>query len=144
VNGGVNQHRARDSHDGLNVAFGYPVVVMGADASKESLLIELEKILSEGLGRKVGSVVEKVLLGNHSGVSTHQLECLLRLKGLRGAEGGLELDMNVPGGGIDKDTAAFVHLALLGFAFSGEQSASCGADEVIDRDPLSGKELILS
>jgi hypothetical protein len=52
--------------------------------------------------------------------------------------------MDVPGGGIDKDAASFVHLALFCLAFAGEQSASSGADEVIDRDPLSGEQLILS
>jgi hypothetical protein len=45
----VNQHRASDRHDGLDVALGNPIVMMGSDASKESLLIELEKILGEGL-----------------------------------------------------------------------------------------------
>jgi hypothetical protein len=51
--------------------------------------------------------------------------------------------MDVPGSGIDKDASAFLHLALFGLPFAGEQSATSGADEVIDRDALSGKELIL-
>jgi hypothetical protein len=38
----VNQHRSSDSHDGLDVALGYTVVMMGPDTSKEGLLIELE------------------------------------------------------------------------------------------------------
>jgi hypothetical protein len=52
--------------------------------------------------------------------------------------------MDIPGGRINKNTASLVHLALLGLAFAGEQAASSGADEVIDRDPLSREELILS
>jgi hypothetical protein len=127
----------------LDVALGNPIVMMGANASEESFLIELEYVLGKGLRCEVGSVVEKVLLGDHSGVSTHQLEGFLGLEGLRGAECGLELDMDVPRGGIDKDAAPFVHLALLGLAFAAEQSAASGADEVIDRDPLPRKELIL-
>jgi hypothetical protein len=128
----------------LDVALGNPIVVMGSDASKESLLIELEDVLGKGLRCEVGSVVEEVLLRNHSGVSTHQLEGLLGLEHFSGTKGGLELDMDVAGGGIDEDTTSLVHLALLGLSFAGEQSASSGADEVIDRDALSGKESILS
>jgi hypothetical protein len=128
----------------LDVALGDPIVVMGADTSKERFLIELEKILSEGFGRKVGSVVEKVLLGDDSGVSTHQFKGLLGLESLRRTESGLQLDMDVPGSGIDKDAASLVHLALFCFALAGEETASSGADEVIDRDPLAGEELILS
>jgi hypothetical protein len=128
----------------LDVALGNPIVMMGADASEERFLIELEDVFGKGLRCEVASVVEKVLLGDHSGVSTHQLERFLGLKCLRGAESGLQFDMDVARGGIDENTAALVHLALLCLAFAGEQSASCGADEVIDRDALSGKKLILS
>jgi hypothetical protein len=127
----------------LNVAFGNTVVMMGANSSKESLLIELEEVFGKGFRCEVGSVVEEVFLGDHSGVSTHQFEGLLGLESLRRAQSGLQLDMDVPGSGIDKDAASFVHLALFCLAFAGEQSASCGADEVIDRDPLPRKELVL-
>jgi hypothetical protein len=140
----VNQHRSSDRHDGLNVAFGDSIVMMGADSSKESLLVELEKVFGKRLRCEVGSVVKKVLLGDHSGVSTHQFEGFFGLKGLRGAEGCLQFDVNVAGSRIDKDAAAFVHLAFFCLAFAGEQSASSGTNEVIDRDALSWKELILS
>jgi hypothetical protein len=128
----------------LNVAFGDSVVMMGSDTSKESLLIELEKVLGEGFRCEVGTVVEEVLLRNHTGVSTHQLEGLLGLERFGRAECGLQFDMDVARGGINENAAALVHLALLCLAFAGEQSASSGADEVIDRDPLSGKQLVLS
>jgi hypothetical protein len=45
----VDQHRSSDGHDGLNVAFGNSIVMMGPNASKESLLIELEDVFGEGL-----------------------------------------------------------------------------------------------
>jgi hypothetical protein len=45
----VDQHRTCDSHDGLDVALGNPIVMMGSDTSKESLLIELEDVFGEGL-----------------------------------------------------------------------------------------------
>jgi hypothetical protein len=45
----VNQHRSSDSHDGLDVALGDSVVMMGANTSKEGLLIELEDVFGEGL-----------------------------------------------------------------------------------------------
>jgi hypothetical protein len=128
----------------LDVALGNPIVVMGADASKERLLIELEKVLGKGLRCEVAAIVEEVLLRNDAGVSTHQFKGLLGLERLRGTKSGLELDMDVAGGRINKNTASLVHLALLGLPFAGEESASSGADEVIDRDPLSRKELILS
>jgi hypothetical protein len=128
----------------LDVALGYTVVMMSADASKEGLLIELEDVFGKGLRSEVGSVVEEVLLRNHSSVSAHEFERLLGLEGLRGAERGLQFDMNVAGGGIDKDAAAFVHLAFFGLPFATEQSASSRTNEVIDRDPLSREELILS
>jgi hypothetical protein len=128
----------------LDVALGYTVVMMGPDASKESLLIELEEVFGKRFRREVGSVVQQVLLRNYAGVSTHQLEGLLGLESLGGTESGLQFDMDVARGGIDENTAALVHLALLGLPLAGEQSASCGADEVIDRDPLAGEELILS
>jgi hypothetical protein len=83
-------------------------------------------------------------LRDHSGVSTHQFEGFLGLKGLRGTESGLQFDMDVARGGIDENTAALVHLALFRLAFAGEQAASSCTNEVIDRDPLARKELILS
>jgi hypothetical protein len=104
----------------LDVALGYTVVMMGADASKEGLLIELEDVFGKGLRSEVGSVVEEVLLRNHSGVSTHQLEGLLGLECLRRPECCLQLDMYVAGGGIDEDTASLVHLGLFGLALAGE------------------------
>jgi hypothetical protein len=140
----VDQHRTGDCHDRLDVALGDPVVMMGADASEESLLIELEKVLGKGLRCEVRAVVQQVLLRNHSGVSAHQFEGFLGLKSLRGAERGLQFDVKVAGGRINEDTASLVHLGLLGLAFAGEESASGRTDEVIDRDPLSGKQLILS
>jgi hypothetical protein len=128
----------------LDVALGDSVVMMSSNTSEESLLVELEKVLGKGFRCEVGSVVEKVLLGNHSGVSTHELEGLLGLERFGGAECSLELDMDVARGRINENTASLVHLALLSLPLAGEQSASCGADEVIDRDPLAGEELILS
>jgi hypothetical protein len=128
----------------LDVALGNPIVMMGTDAGKESLLIKLEKVLGKGLRCEVSAVVEEVLLRNYAGVSTHQLEGLLGLESFGGAERSLELDMDVAGGRINENTTSLVHLALLGLPLAGEQSASCGADEVIDRDPLAGEELILS
>jgi hypothetical protein len=126
------------------VALGDPIVMMGSDASKESLLIELEKVLGKRLRCEVGSVIEEVLLWNHSGVSTHQFERLLGLERFRGAERSLELDVDVAGGGVNEDTTSLIHLALFCLAFAGEMSASSRTNEVIDRDPLSRKELILS
>jgi hypothetical protein len=140
----VDQHRSSDSHDGLNVALGYSIVMMGPDASEEGFLIELEDGFGEGLGCEVRTVVQQVLRRNHSGVSVHQLEGLLGMERFRGAECGLQFDVDVAGGGVHKDAAAFVHLVLLCFAAAAEQSASSGADEVIDRDTLSGEQLILS
>jgi hypothetical protein len=118
--------------------------MMCSDSSKESPLLELEKVFGKGLRCEVASIVEQVLLGNHSGVSTHELEGLLGLECFGGAECSLKLDMDIAGGGIDKDAASLVHLALLCFAFAREQTASSGADEVIDRDALPRKELILA
>jgi hypothetical protein len=82
----------------LDVAFSDSVVMMSSNASKESLLIELEDVLGKGLRSEVRTVVEEVLLRNHSGVSTHKFERLLGLERFGGSEGGLELDMDVPGG----------------------------------------------
>jgi hypothetical protein len=120
MNRRVDQHRSSDRHDGLDVALGNSVVMMGADASEQSLLIELEDVFGKGLGCEVGTVVEEVLLRNHTGVSTHQFEGFLRVERLRRAERSLKLDMDIAGGGIDKDAAAFVHLAFFGLAFAGE------------------------
>jgi hypothetical protein len=128
----------------LDVALGDPVVMVGPNPSEESLLIELEYVLGEGLRCEVGSIVEKVLLGDYTGVSTHELESLLGLEGLGGSEGCLELDVDESGGRINENTASLVHLALLGLAFAGEQSALSRTDEVINRDPLTGEQLILS
>jgi hypothetical protein len=82
----------------LDVALGNPIVMMSSDASKEGLLIELEDVFGKGLRGEVASVVEEVLLRNHSGVSAHELKGLLCLEGFSGTEGGLELDMDVAGG----------------------------------------------
>jgi hypothetical protein len=140
----VDQHRSSDGHDGLDVALGNPIVMMGADSSKESLLIELEDVFCEGLRREVGSVVEEVLLRNHSSVSAHELEGLLGLKRFGRAKCCLQFDVNVAGSRIDKDTSALVHLAFFCLAFATEQTAPSRTNEVIDRDPLARKELILS
>jgi hypothetical protein len=73
----------------LNVALGYTVVMMGADASEERFLIELEDVLGKSLRGEVAAVVEEVLLRNHSGVSAHELEGLLCLECFGGTESGL-------------------------------------------------------
>jgi hypothetical protein len=106
--------------------------MMSANTSEEGLLIELKKVFGKGLRCEVGAVIEEVLLRNYAGVSTHQLEGLLGLESLGGAERSLELDMDVAGGGINENTASLVHLALLGLAFTSEQSASSCTNEVID------------
>jgi hypothetical protein len=67
----------------------------------------------------------------------------LNERGLVGCQIGLELNMDIAGSMINKDTAAHVHLALLGFALATEQSASIQADEVIHGDTLPRKEPIL-
>jgi hypothetical protein len=140
----MDQHRTSNCHDCLDVALGNPIVMMGSDTSKESLLIELEKVLGKGLRREVRTIVQQVLLWNYAGVSTHQLKRLLGLKGLCGPQSCLQLDMDIARGGIDKDATAFVHLAFFCLALAGEQSASSRTNEVIDRDPLPREELILS
>jgi hypothetical protein len=91
----VDQHRSSDCHDRLDVALGNPIVMMGSDASKEGLLIEFEDVFGKGLRCEVGTVVEKVLLGDHSGVSTHELERFLGLERFGGAECCLQFDVNV-------------------------------------------------
>jgi hypothetical protein len=49
VNRRVDQHRSSDGHDGLNVAFGYSVVMVGPDASEEGFLMEPDDSFGEGL-----------------------------------------------------------------------------------------------
>jgi hypothetical protein len=44
----VDQHGSSNGHNRLDVSLGYTVVMMGANASKESLLIELEDVLGKG------------------------------------------------------------------------------------------------
>jgi selenophosphate synthetase-related protein len=123
----------------LDVALGNPIVMMGTDASKESLLIELEDVLGEGLRCEVGSVVEEVLGWNHTGVSAHEFKGLLRLERFRRAERSLQFNVDVSGGRVHKDAASLVHLVLLGLAAATEQSASSSTNEVVDRDLLPWK-----
>jgi hypothetical protein len=53
VNGRVDQHRSSNCHDCLDVALGNPIVMMGANAGKEGLLIELEDVFGKGLRSEV-------------------------------------------------------------------------------------------
>jgi hypothetical protein len=107
-------------------------------------LSKLLEILRESLRREGRSIVEEVLLWNDSDVSSGKLEQFLGLKGLMGRQVGLEFDMDVAGGVIDKDTASRVHLAVFSLAFAAEETASSRADEVIHRDALPRKELVVS
>jgi hypothetical protein len=107
-------------------------------------LSELLEILRESLRREGVSIVEEVLLWNHSDVSSCKLEQFLGFKGLVGHQVGLELDVDVAGGVINEDTAPFVHLAFFCLAFATEETASGRADEVIHRDAPPRKELVVS
>jgi hypothetical protein len=140
----MDHHRSSDSHDGLDRTFGNSVVMMSADSRVSNRLAELLKVLGEGLGREGGSIVEEVLLWNHSDISSCKLEQFLGLERFMGRQIGLELDVDVAGGVINEDTAARVHLAFFCLALATEQSAFGRADEVIHGDALPREELILS
>jgi hypothetical protein len=101
-------------------------------------------VIGKGLGCEGGTVVEEVLLRNYTDVPGAQLEPFLGREGFVGVEMSLELDLNVPGGRVDEDASTRVHVLGFGLAAATEEAALGRANEVVNRDALARKDLILS
>jgi hypothetical protein len=133
---------AGSTHDQLDGPLRDSVVVVGPGASVSNLLLSLRKVLGKGGGHEGRSVVGLVGVGDDTVVSAELFELLLCLDRLGGGDGGLHLDMDEAARLVNEDSAAGVLFPLGLLATRVQKAASGGADEVIDRDALSGMEVV--
>ncbi len=120
MDGRMQHHGSCNRHDGSDVAFGDPVVMVSADASESDDLLEVGKVARELGGRKRFRVVSEILLRRDSCVVTHSLEALFRFESLVRVQADLVLDKNVAGGVVDEDAAAGIHVVKFRFSGGGE------------------------
>ena len=142
VNRGVKHHRASDRHDRLDRALGDAVVVMGPNTGEPNRLLEGGKVVREGVRRERLPVVGLVLLRDDADVAAKKLVLLLGLQRLMGVQVGLELDMDVARGVVDKDAAARVQISLVRLASGREEASLRRADEVVNGDALAREEVV--
>jgi hypothetical protein len=142
MNRSVEHHRAGDRHDGLDRPLGDSVVVMGPDAGEANRLLKRRQVAGEGVRREGFPVVGLVLLRDDANITAKQLVLFLGSKGLVGVQMGLKLDMDVARSVVNEDTAARVHVALVGLAAGREETAFRSANEVINRNTLPWEEVV--
>jgi hypothetical protein len=110
VNRSLKHHCASDRHDCLDRALGDAIVVMGPNTGKPNRLLEGSKVVGEGVQHEGLPVVGLVLLQDNADFATKKL---VLLQCLVGVQVGLELDMDVARGMVDKDAAARVQISLV-------------------------------
>jgi hypothetical protein len=142
VNRGVKHHRTSDQHDRLDRALDDAVVVMGPDTGKPNRLLEGGKVVGKSVRRERLPVVGLVLLRDDANVATQKLVLLLGSQRLVGVQVGLELDMDVARGVVDKDAAARVQISLVRLPLGREEASLRRADEVVNGDTLTREEVV--
>jgi hypothetical protein len=83
-------------------------------------------------------------MGDDTVVSAELLELLLGFDRFGTGDEGLHFDMDEAARVVNEDTAAGVLFPLGLLAARVEKAASGGADEVVDRDALSGMKVVAS
>lgn len=117
MNGSVEHHGPGDGHDGLDCSFGVAIVVMSTDTGEAEDLFESGEFLLE-LGRsKAGSVVGEERRWGDSMIAAHLFELGLGFECLMRRHVLLELDMDVVGGMVNKQTPTNIHFFLWSLAF---------------------------
>jgi hypothetical protein len=138
----MKHHRTSDQHDRLNRALGDAVVVMGPDTGEPNRLLQGGKVVGEGVRRERLPVVGLVLLRDDADVATEKLVLLLGSQRLVRVQMGLELDMDVFRGVVNKDAAARVQISLVRLPSGREEASLRRANEVVNRDALAREEVV--
>ena len=120
MDGRMQHHGSCNRHDGSDVAFGDPVVMVSADASESNYLLKLRAVARELGGRERFRVVGEILLRRHSCVAAHSLEALLCLESFVRVQADLMLDEDKTRGVVDEDAATGVHVVKFCLSGGGE------------------------
>lgn len=116
VDGRVEEHCSSNGDDGSDGALCFPVLMVGADSSCSGMLLEGAKVVGIILGGEGSGIIGEVLLGYDSMVPTAKLILLLCFDGFVGVEVGLELDINMTRGMVDKKATTRVEFSAFGAA----------------------------
>ena len=115
--------------------------MVGSNASEVKNLLENTELLGKLLGRESRSVVRQVFLWHNAEIATSVLEVCLGLESLMGVQVALKFHMGITGRVVDEDTAATIHIVVLGFSARLEQSALRRTDKMIRRNLLTWEEI---
>jgi hypothetical protein len=142
MDGGVEHAGSCDGHRGLNAAFGNAIVVVGSDSGETRCLVELFQMALKLFRSECASVVRSVGERHDAEVTTVLLESTFARQGLVRVQVDLRRDEDVSGGVIDEDGAAAILLLLVFLAVGVLETTTSGANEVINGDFLTGKQLV--
>ena len=97
--------------------------MVSSNASEVENLLENTQLLGKLLGRESRSIVRQVFLRDNAEIATSVLEVCLGLESLMGVQVALKFHMGITGRVVNEDTAATIHIVVLGFSARLEQSA---------------------
>ena len=105
-------------------------------------LAEIRQSSGKFLRCECRSLVGYIRLRAYAEIKTQKFKLLLGFESLMSCEGGLELDMKISGGLIDKDATSTIKMIRVCSALAREETTSGGTYKMIDGDPLAWKQLI--
>ena len=117
---------------------------MVSTSSRES--DDLGKILKFGCKARRGesrTIICQVRLGHDSVISAHQLEIIFHIDCLMCVQACLELNVDITGGMIHKQTTTRKHLQISHLAVQSKEMAFGAADEVVHCNLLTWNQVVL-
>ena len=100
-------------------------------------LAEIRQSLGKFLRCECRSLIGYIRLRAYAEIKTQEFKLLLSFESLMSCEGGLELDMKISGGLINKDTSSTVHMIGVCPSLAREETTSGGTHKMIDGDSLA-------
>ena len=76
-------------------------------------------------------------------ITAHQLKIIFRIDSFMRVQVGLELNMDVAGGMIHRQTTIGKHLRISGLALGSKEAAFSAADEVVHCNSLTRNQVVL-
>ena len=89
--------------------------MVGSNASEVKNLLENTEFLANSWDKKADPFVRQLFLWHNAEIATSVLEVCLGLESLMGVQVALKFHMGITGGVVNEDTAATIHIIVLGF-----------------------------
>ena len=143
MDGRMKHHSAGHGHDHLDGSF-HSAIVMVSTGARES--DDLGKIVKFGCKSRRGesrTIICQVRLEHDSVISAHELKIIFCIDCLMRVQTCLELDVDITGGMIHKQTTTRKHLQISCLAMRSKETAFGAADEVVHCNSLTGNQVVL-